>query len=219
MLRRALPLVLLVVIAACSKDSPTSPTPPPAVTRIISLSGSLNFGPTEVGSTAERTFQIHNSGSDPLTVTSLSSQNPNNFPVSWASGVIPPGGVQSVTVRFQPTDVKSYDTVLRVNGNQTAGSNGINIEASGVRTGPLWTRSGSGNMVFDMPSYVARVRIRGEWNRRDTSNFIVRIGGRLAVNEILREPIVYEGVHLTNGGGVVEITNSAQITWSFTEER
>jgi hypothetical protein len=47
----------------------------------------------------------------------------------------------------------------------------------------------------------------------------VRIGGRLVVNEILRETIAYEGVHLTNGGGTVEIMSSNNISWTFTEER
>ncbi len=28
---------------------------------------------------------------------------------------------------------------------------------------PLWTRAGTGDMVFDMPSYVARVRVVGTY--------------------------------------------------------
>jgi len=83
----------------------------------------------------------------------------------------------------------------------------------------LWTKSGAGNTVFDMPTYFPRVRIYGRWNGTTTSNFIVYIGGRLVVNEILRYTTTYEGVHLTNGGGVVEIKDSSTITWTFTEER
>jgi hypothetical protein len=63
------------------------------------------------------------------------------------------------------------------------------------------------------------VQIYGEWTTAGTSNFIVRIGGRLVVNEILRETRFYTGIHLTNGGGVVEITNSNFIRWTFTEVR
>ena len=85
---------------------------------------------------------------------------------------------------------------------------------------PLWTLSGSGNSVFDVPADVTRLQIRGQWNNTGTSNFIVRIGGSLVVNEILREKPngVYEGTHLVRGG-VGEITNSSNVAWSMTEVR
>ena len=85
----------------------------------------------------------------------------------------------------------------------------------------LWTQSGTGNTVFTMPSYFARVRIIGIYNQY-SSNFIIRIGGRLVVNELLGtgwSTTTYDGVHLTNGGGVVEITNSSGVAWSLTEQR
>ncbi len=95
----------------------------------------------------------------------------------------------------------------------------LQIDGRGVQPPcQLWTRSGQGNTVFDMPTYIRRVHIRGVWNGRDTSNFIVRIAGRVVVNEILRSSITYEGVHLTTGG-VVEIVSSNSIAWTFTEVR
>jgi len=84
---------------------------------------------------------------------------------------------------------------------------------------PLFSRSGKGNTVFDMPTYVARVHIHGVWDRTQTSNFILHIGGRSVVNEILRDSITYDGDHLTNGGGVTDIVNSGQISWTITELR
>ena len=85
---------------------------------------------------------------------------------------------------------------------------------------PIWTFSGSGNSVFDMPTYVSRVRIFGHWSGRGTSNFIVHVGGRGVVNEILRDHNPYEGIHLVTGGGVVEVVNSGEIdNWTFTEVR
>lgn len=86
---------------------------------------------------------------------------------------------------------------------------------------PLWTLSGHGNSVFDMPRSVARVHVVGVWSGRSTSNFIVWIGGRLVINEILRGTAnnTYDGIHLTNGGGVTQIENSNDITWSFEEIR
>jgi len=83
-----------------------------------------------------------------------------------------------------------------------------------------WTMSGSGNTVFNMPTYVNRVRIRGVWNGQQTSNFIVQIGNNLVVNEILRNTPgnSFEGTYLT-GGGVVETVSSTFISWTFTQVR
>ena len=84
----------------------------------------------------------------------------------------------------------------------------------------LWSHSGSGNSVFDIPSHIARVHIRGTWSGSGTSNFIVSIGGRGVVNAILRglPNRTYEGTHLISGGGVVEIRSSENISsWTFTE--
>ncbi len=84
---------------------------------------------------------------------------------------------------------------------------------------PIWTNSGKGNTVFDMPARVTRVRIQGEWDRTNTSNFVVYVAGRLVVNEILRDSITYNGVHAIAGGGQTETRSSNQITWVFTEVR
>lgn len=86
--------------------------------------------------------------------------------------------------------------------------------------GPPYSRTGVGNTVFDLPGNFTRVRIQGTWSRRDTSNFIVNISGRLVVNEILRTSITYDGIHLVPAGNrVVVIESSAQISWTFTEVR
>jgi hypothetical protein len=86
---------------------------------------------------------------------------------------------------------------------------------------PLFTIAGSGDNVFDMPTTVARVKITGDYPGR-TTNFIVKIGGRLVVNELLGSAwpngAHFEGTYLTSGG-VVEITNSSGVAWTFTEVR
>jgi hypothetical protein len=77
-----------------------------------------------------------------------------------------------------------------------------------------------GNTVFDMPASISRVRIVGVY-RASSSNFIVRVGGRLIVNELVGRSWGqerYEGVHLVTGG-VTEITNSSGVEWSFVEVR
>jgi hypothetical protein len=90
-----------------------------------------------------------------------------------------------------------------------------------IRIVPFWTARGSGNTVFDMPTNVSRVRIVGTLTG-GLSNFIVRIGGRLVVNEIIGNRSGYstrtEGLYLTNGG-VVEITNSTGVDWTFAQEQ
>ena len=86
----------------------------------------------------------------------------------------------------------------------------------------LWTHSGTGSTVFTMPAYFARVRIVAVFNGR-TSNFIVRVGGQVVVNALVGSSFGnqgYDGVHLTNGGGVVEITDSSSsVAWSLSEQR
>lgn len=97
-------------------------------------------------------------------------------------------------------------------------------------TGPPWSRSGTGDMVFDMPTSVDRVHIIGTYTG-SSSNFIVWIGpptsfspgSRLLVNEIIGtfaglRP-TYDGTLLTGGGGGTSITNSSGVVWSFTEVR
>jgi hypothetical protein len=86
----------------------------------------------------------------------------------------------------------------------------------------LFTRNGSGANVFDMPTYITRVRINGTYNG-SCENFIILVGGRLLVNEILGGCSIasgrtYEGTHLTSGG-VVEVRSSQGINWTFTEVR
>lgn len=96
------------------------------------------------------------------------------------------------------------------------------IRGGGVQSdcGAPFSRSGVGNTVFDLPAGITRLRIQGTWLRRDTSNFIVLIGGRLVVNEILRTSITYDGTHLVPAGnGVVQIESSGAISWTFTEVR
>lgn len=215
--RRWLVVVSLLVSAACGGGgSPTTPTP--TETRVIFLEGSLAFGDVPIGGTAQRDLRIFNQGSAPLTVTGLTG--PSGFTASWTSGTIPGGnGRQDVVVRFTPTEGKSYNGTLTVNGNQTSGTNTLAITARGLRD--LFTRSGTGNTVFDMPTDVARVRIIATYTQ-NSSNFIVRIGGRLIVNELVGtfwSQTRYDGTHLTNGGGVVEITNSSGVAWSFEEQR
>ena len=88
---------------------------------------------------------------------------------------------------------------------------------------PLWSRTGTGDTVFDMPPYVARVHVTGLYTGQ-SSNFIVWINEprTLLVNELLGTSwghATYDGTLPTHGGGVVSITSSTGVVWSFTEVR
>jgi hypothetical protein len=86
----------------------------------------------------------------------------------------------------------------------------------------LWSRTGIGDLVFDMPVDVARVHVTATYTGY-ASNFIEWIAGtRLLCNELLGtgwDRTTYDGTLLTGGGGGVSITNSSGVAWSFTEVR
>ena len=82
----------------------------------------------------------------------------------------------------------------------------------------VWSYSGVGDDVFDMPTSVSRVKITGTYTGY-SSNFIVYIGGDLTVNELLGTgwgQTNFSGTYVTTGG-VVQIEYSSGVSWSFTE--
>ena len=100
----------------------------PPATRIIGISGSLAFGNVRVGTTAQRTLTIGNSGNGPLAVTSINY--PAGISGNWSSGTIAAGGSQNVTVTFSPTAIGAYGGTVTINANQTAGT--LTTSASGA---------------------------------------------------------------------------------------
>lgn len=196
-------LVVIVGCAGCNSKSPTSPTPvatpspappapqPPAVVT-VTVAGVLT--------------DAHSSrpvGGATVRIGSAQSSTDGN-------GYFSLGGVS-------PGDATITATAANYNTASERFTVGTTDTRRDLRIVPFWTHSGIGNTVFDMPNYVQRVRIQGVWNRQSTSNFIVRLRGLSLINEILRESITYDGVHLVTGGGTVQIVSSAQIAWTFTQ--
>lgn len=221
---RVLPLILVVAFSACSKSSsPTAPSDPTATaTRIISIGGDLVFGHVEVGSTKTLTLSVTNNGNSPLAVTSINGPSGiiGAFSGNGIAGSIASGATRTIPIVFSPTEAKPYEGVLRVVCDCTSGNTGFNVSAAGARSGPLWTMSGVGDSVFDMPTYVTKVRVVGTYTR-NSSNFIVRVAGRLLVNELIGtgwSSTTYDGTLVTTGGQVA-ITSSSGVSWSFTEVR
>ena len=217
-----------VIGAACGgSSSPTSPAPTPtAVTRIISVTGDLAFGNVNIGASATRTFTISNSGTAALTFASLTATSGTGtagYTASPTSGTVPAGGSLTVTVQFKPTLAQFYSNVLTVVGDQTSGNAAINVSGTGINNNPIFTKSGVGDTVFDMPTYVTRLRITGA-PASSCQNFIVHIAGRSVVNVILgtcsvADTRTHDGTYAIAGGGQVEIVSSSGVSWTFTEVR
>ena len=187
-------LVLVFMMLSCKKDSPTTPTLP-TVTSVTVTSG---HSTVVVGNTEQMT----------ATVT-MSDGTTKAGTGTWSSGNT---GVATVDQSGLVTGIRpgGVDIIF----NNTAGGQGIKT----LTVRDIWSRSGAGDMVFDMPTYVKRVRIIGTYNGY-SSNFIVWVGGDLLVNELLGTgwgQTRYDGTHLTTGG-VVEIKHSSGVSWSFTE--
>ena len=113
-------------------------------TRIISLSGDLNFGNVQVGTTSTKTLTISNTGNSTLTVTSISY--PAGFSGNW-SGPISAGSSHDVLVTFSPTQAITYSGNLTVSSNKTSGTNTKSVSGTGTQI-PTRIISLSGDLNF-----------------------------------------------------------------------
>src|SRR4051812_15744691 len=110
-MRRLVVLSVMLLAAACGKDSsPTAPTPAPSATKVIRLVGTLNFGSVGAGQTPpDSAFSVNNDGNAILSVTGVSGPcggSALNVIGSTTFGVAPQQSVM-VTVRFRPTTVQN----------------------------------------------------------------------------------------------------------------
>ncbi len=234
MTKRLALVVVSVMLAACGlSSSPTESSAPPtgpsspAATRIIDVTGDMAFGDVNFGESPTRTLTIGNSGNGVLTFTGINGVEATTTPGYTATptaGTVPPGGSVPVTISFTPTIAQVYSNVLTIVGDQTSGNAAINLSGTGINNTPsLWTQSGTGDAVFDMPTTVARVRIQAT-PTSNCQNFVVLIGGASTVKVVLgtcdaADAPSLDGTYLTAGGGVVSITISTGITWILTEIR
>lgn len=89
-------------------------------TRVINLSGDLNFGSVPVGSSVTRTLTIANTGNSALVVTGISHSSgvfSGNF-----SGTIGAGNSKTATLTFTPTAIQAFSGTLTVASNATSGT-------------------------------------------------------------------------------------------------
>ena len=98
-------------------------------TRIIGLSGELDFGPVAVGGSATRTLIISNTGTHALTVAGMAVSS--GFSGEW-SGMIPAGESEEVEVVFHPVQEGGYEGMIMVDSDATAGVGAITVSGAGV---------------------------------------------------------------------------------------
>lgn len=230
-MKRLVPVFLVLTVVACgsSPNAPSAPSAPPSVapTKIIRVFGSMAFGDVGLGQTVFNKLTIANDGTAPLNYTGLTGSGGITAVVgaSPQSGQIPPGGLLDINIRFTPAAVQSYAGTIALTTDATSGTGSIAFTGRGTLDGiPIFRQTGSGDHVFETPSYLTRVRIVGTFGG-GCSNFVLRIAGRLLVNEIIGTCSIgigprYEGTLLTGGsGGTVAITNSSGVAWSLEEVR
>jgi len=201
MTRRALIFSVCWFAIACG-SSPTAPTTSttPSTPTTASLTGTV-VNPSGQGITGA-TIQI------------LDGANAGKTTTSTSGGAFSFAGLTSGNANLS-ANAPCYNesrTGIFINGTNTA--------AFTLPFGAPFTRSGSGNNVFDMPTCVSRIHIVGSYSGF-SSNFIVHIGGAHIVNDLLGTfwgPTVSDGTYLTTGG-TVEIIDSLGVNWSFTQVR
>jgi uncharacterized repeat protein (TIGR03803 family) len=103
-------------------------------TRIISVTGNLDFGNVQEGTTAQRTLTIWSEGGNAnLDVSSISY--PSGFSGAW-SGTVWLDGSVNVTVTFSPTEITSYGGTVTVSSDASSGANTISASGTGISTPP-----------------------------------------------------------------------------------
>ena len=133
-MRRLSLLVCLLSFAACGfPDIPTNPTP--GQTRIIRLSGTLNFGGVGINQAPpDQVVTVHNDGTATLAVGGITVPCANTAItiVGVARFNVAAGGSVPVTFRFRPTTAASCSGTVTFTSDATDGTNTITQTASGV---------------------------------------------------------------------------------------
>ncbi len=114
----------------------------------------LAFGNVNVGTTANQTLTVQNTGNAALQVTNITSTNPV-FTASPASFTIQPGGTQNVTVSFLPTAAGAVSANLQIANNSAVNPYLVAVSGTGVATGPAPVFIANPNPLYFDDTYIA----------------------------------------------------------------
>ncbi len=104
-------------------------------TKVIEVSGNLNFGMVTIGQQTTKDFKIRNIGTEALTVSSINI--PNGYTANWNNGNIAPGNEVTVTLTFSPQSASNYNGTIVVNSDAQSGINTITVTGIGGSSGAL----------------------------------------------------------------------------------
>jgi hypothetical protein len=135
--RRLLLIFTAVVLAWTETVSPRNASAK-TETRIISLSGHIDFGPLEIGMESGRLLSITNRGNSPLTISNITL--PDGFSVIFPFGsdtnsplaTLDPGAWTNVFILFSPTNVAKYGGTGTVDSDATRGAGEFTVSGEGA---------------------------------------------------------------------------------------
>jgi len=226
---RAVTLLVCLAVSACvgrssssENPNPAAPTPPPATPAGPTLQ-SVTLGPTGIPP------RFYATGGTNQTI---------------ATGVFSDGTRQNITTsctdwQSDNTSVLTIDNegviTARNNGSATITATCQGVFARGLATlsvmpTTLWTWSGTGFQIVEMPLYVGRLRITGQSKVPVGHTFQVTADGLTVVNHILGPNARYDGIHPVRSNppppGIppsnfisVWVATGMTTTWTLTEVR
>ncbi len=104
-------------------------------TRIMNLTGNLDFGTVDVGTTESRTLNISNTGNSALHITNIILPSVGGYGYSTNgngnSFYIQPNQSVDITITFTPQSTSSYNGTIVIYSDKTSGVNQINTYAQG----------------------------------------------------------------------------------------
>lgn len=193
----------IAVTVACGGSTPTAPTPTPPAPTLFSLTGRVSSAAG--GAITGASLSIAD-GPNTGKATSSNSAGDYAFQALTASGFtlsVSAGG-------FLP---KAGPIALSANL----------VQNIALIPAQIFQLNGSGNQVFDVPTYITRLRVIADYGG-NCQNFIMHIGGRSIANEILGTCSVQTtGNHydatVNSTGGSGETVDSSGVSWQITELR
>ncbi len=199
----------------------TIPITGSGVTSIISVSGRLDFGEVEVGSSSEITFTISNTGTQNFDVSSIDFPS-NVFTADWTTGTVNARDSVDVTVAFSPTNQQSYSGTVTVNHDATSGTDTLSISGSGGSGGSSEANVYTGDITFSVQTEVDRfayTEVTGNLeigSKTITSlsglDQITSVGGSLKINYNDRLTSLSGLDQITSVGGSLRIESNALLT-------